>query len=54
MHTRPLKFFIALVLCAMTGNTTAREGLSSDPLPSWNDGAAKQSIIDFVRTIATG
>ena len=25
--------------------------LLADPLPSWNDGAAKESIIDFVETV---
>jgi phosphoglycolate phosphatase-like HAD superfamily hydrolase len=26
----------------------------SDPLPSWNEGSAKQSILDFVRGVTTG
>src|SRR5277367_2699190 len=26
---------------------------SSDPLPSWNKGSAKQNILDFVRTVTT-
>lgn len=26
----------------------------TDPLPSWNDGAAKQAIINFVRTTTDG
>jgi len=25
----------------------------SDPLTSWNEGPAKQSILDFVRTVTT-
>jgi hypothetical protein len=25
----------------------------SDPLPSWNEGSAKQSILDFVRGVTT-
>jgi phosphoglycolate phosphatase-like HAD superfamily hydrolase len=25
----------------------------SDPLPSWNEGSAKQNILDFVRTVTT-
>ena len=25
----------------------------SDPLPSWNDGKSKQSIVEFVRRVTT-
>jgi phosphoserine phosphatase len=32
------------------GRTQSR---ASDPLPSWNDGTAKQSILDFVRRVTT-
>lgn len=43
-----IKYLISLVafltLCAAAPVGTAR-----DPLPSWNDGPAKKSIIDFVR-----
>src|SRR3974377_537033 len=28
----------------------AQPGAPGDPLPSWNDGPAKQAIFDFVRT----
>jgi phosphoserine phosphatase len=38
--------FILLVI-ALLGHTTTR---AQDPLPSWNDGPAKQAIVDFVRT----
>jgi len=38
--------FILLVI-ALVGHTTTR---AQDPLPSWNDGLAKQAIVDFVRT----
>ena len=31
--------------------TTAAQ--AADPLPSWNDGTAKQSIIDFVAKVTT-
>lgn len=27
--------------------------LAQDPLPSWNEGATKQSIIDFVKAVTT-
>jgi phosphoglycolate phosphatase-like HAD superfamily hydrolase len=36
-----------LLLVALAGQTAAR---AQDPLPSWNDGPAKQAIVDFVRT----
>ena len=29
---------------------STRARAQADPLPSWNDGAAKQAIIEFVRT----
>jgi phosphoserine phosphatase len=41
---------IALV-CALA--LTASAALAADPLPSWNDGAAKQSIIAFVEKVTT-
>jgi phosphoserine phosphatase len=37
-----------LILC--TGTLAAR---AQDPLPSWNDGAAKKAIVDFVKTTTT-
>src|SRR5262245_62064240 len=36
-----------LVACATTSERTAA---ASDPLASWNDGPAKQAIVEFVRT----
>ncbi len=44
---------IALALAAASSRNAWAQ--ASDPLPSWNDGAAKKSITDFVtRTTATG
>jgi phosphoserine phosphatase len=37
-------------LPALFGATTVRAADASDPLPSWNDGPAKQAILDFIRT----
>jgi phosphoglycolate phosphatase-like HAD superfamily hydrolase len=37
---------VALWLLALSG--LAHAGAASDPLPSWNEGAAKQAIVDFV------
>jgi phosphoglycolate phosphatase-like HAD superfamily hydrolase len=36
-----------LLLTFLTANTPAQQ---TDPLPSWNDGAPKKAIIEFVRT----
>jgi phosphoglycolate phosphatase-like HAD superfamily hydrolase len=43
--------FIARMLAMSAGLLLCAHGFAqSDPLPSWNDGAAKQAIKDFVRT----
>jgi hypothetical protein len=39
----------AALLIGLAGSSRAQ----SDPLPSWNDGAAKRSIIKFVRSVTT-
>lgn len=47
---------IGIASCTMTGAETEQgEAIaeSSDPLPSWNEGAAKQAIIDFVELTTT-
>ncbi|WP_083990201.1 HAD family hydrolase [Flavihumibacter petaseus] len=38
---------------AATSDTTAAARPSGDPLPSWNEGTVKKSIIDFVNSITT-
>ena len=43
---RVLLFFAALVLAVQSHAET-------DPLPSWNDGPAKQAIVDFVKATTT-
>jgi hypothetical protein len=41
------------VLALVVGGTTSAK--AQDPLPSWNDGSAKQAILDFVSvTTETG
>src|SRR5262245_39315358 len=40
---------LALMICAGCATTPA----ASDPLPSWNEGPAKQAIIQFVKTTTT-
>ncbi len=50
-----LSLFLILTLAGCNSNpTTATTGqpaatAAADPLPSWNDGAAKQAILDFVK-----
>src|SRR5436309_7320436 len=39
---------VGLVLCALL-LADVRAGAQTDPLPSWNDGPAKQAILDFVK-----
>ena len=50
MKTRHSETLLAVVLvCALAFTTTNVR--AADPLPSWNDGVAKQSIIDFVAKV---
>jgi phosphoglycolate phosphatase-like HAD superfamily hydrolase len=44
---KAIRISFTLLVIALLGQTTAR---AQDPLPSWNDGPAKQAIVDFVRT----
>src|SRR5271156_1807409 len=39
----------ASVAVAAVGAVTHLAGAADDPLPSWNDGSAKQSILSFVK-----
>jgi len=41
--------FAAVLFCAVTFTTTVSR--AADPLPSWNDGAAKKSIVAFVKNV---
>src|SRR4029450_13961344 len=43
-------FVIALLIAALAAGAERAVAEASDPLPSWNDGAAKQAILDFVKT----
>ena len=36
---------------AEDASTAAAEAAVADPLPSWNEGAAKQAILDFVERV---
>ena len=42
------RLFLAILFCVFSGPV-----LAGDPLPSWNDGPAKQSIIAFVTKVTT-
>jgi phosphoglycolate phosphatase-like HAD superfamily hydrolase len=50
-----IAFLLALTLvsCQKAQEEKAEGGLASDPLPSWNDGASKKSIIDFLKNTTT-
>ena len=41
------------LLSASLRSTTAEAQAQRDPLPSWNDGATKSSILDFVARVTT-
>ena len=44
---KPIRSTFALLAIVIAGLTTA---YAHDPLPSWNDGPAKQTIVKFVGT----
>src|SRR5207248_5658932 len=49
---KPIRNKFALLAILVAGLTTTQD---QDPLPSWNDGPAKQAIVDFVKaTTETG
>ena len=41
------------LLSASLRSTSALAQAQRDPLPSWNDGATKASILDFVARVTT-
>ena len=43
-----------LLFCAAIAATLRLAAQAADPLPSWNDGAGKKAIIDFVARTTTG
>jgi hypothetical protein len=50
MNTKPLRITILVVAMAFSFVLTA-SAQDSNPLPSWNDGKARQSIVDFVAKV---
>jgi phosphoglycolate phosphatase-like HAD superfamily hydrolase len=43
----------AMAFALAAGSSRSAWAQASDPLPSWNDGAAKKAIVDFVARVAT-
>ncbi len=50
MKVRSMFFVVLAVLAFAVVSTTVR---AQDPLPSWNDGAAKKNIVGYVSKVAT-
>ena len=51
-----LSLLLAVILLGCNQNTKQSEPekkVKADPLPSWNEGPAKKSIIDFVNVVTT-
>ena len=46
-----LKRLLSVAVALATLSGTARGQAAADPLPSWNDGQAKQSLMDFVAKV---
>ena len=53
MKRRALSMVSSALLLAASLMLTAQALAQGDPLPSWNDGAAKQAIVDFVQATTT-
>jgi len=49
-HAERVVHITAALVCALAFTTTITQA-ADDPLPSWNDGKAKQSIVDFVAKV---
>jgi phosphoglycolate phosphatase-like HAD superfamily hydrolase len=47
------KRIVHFVLCLLLLAAHERAGAQADPLPSWNDGAAKKAIVEFVQETTT-
>ena len=47
------RHIVTLAICTVLLGAGVRAGAQPDPLPSWNDGAAKQAIVEFVKATTT-
>ena len=45
----PAMAAIAISSASLISGSAIAQSPTTDPLPSWNDGAAKQAIVDFVK-----
>ncbi|MGH7179622.1 MAG: hypothetical protein ACREJC_19765 [Tepidisphaeraceae bacterium] len=50
MKSRRIRFVVAIAFALTTSAMNAR---AADPLASWNDGPAKQAIVEFVQKTTT-
>ncbi|MEO8164606.1 MAG: HAD family hydrolase, partial [Betaproteobacteria bacterium] len=48
-----MSVLLCSVFFAVVRSTDGQETIAADPLPSWNDGTAKQAIITFVTRVTT-
>ncbi len=53
MKSKSRGFLATLVSVVALLVASASAFAQTDPLPSWNDGAAKKAIVDFVQTTTT-
>ena len=53
MYPRLVRHFCLATTAVMLFACAAHADDSADPLPSWNDGAAKQAVVKFVKTTTT-
>lgn len=51
LDMRNINLFTVLTLAIISFSCIEQNIQKSDPLPSWNEGSAKQSIIDFVKAV---
>ena len=53
MRIKHIGLFTALAICFVTKSVFAQSATKGDPLPSWNNGPAKQAIVQFVEKTTT-
>jgi phosphoserine phosphatase len=49
--SRQIKFILSTYILLLATGVAIAQGIADDPLPSWNDGATKQAILDFVSRV---
>ena len=53
MRTAPISALLGTAFAFAIGGAPTLPGHAADPLPSWNDGKAKQSVLAFVAKVTT-